>query len=277
MAPRMHELPTGAEIREDPMTVDTSELQEQLQRFTTRFIDRVTQATETLERSSSARVRDSALRKNLLYVSSALEIATGPVSEINLLDMFVFVRLCRAALDKHLVPALYGAQGADLVEAFARSDEELAEIATRGIDDARRAELASLVERWLAENPDQTRVEGVRLADFAGAAGAAAAGRILQVSGLLSSVKGATRAANEAMLLVERGLFLFHRLPFLWRLQARLAAREMLGDSVVQLVEGPRAPIARMKAGARRLARSAVAYAGVLGGVMLFIAWRRSA
>jgi len=258
------------------MTADTSALQEQLQRFTTRFIDRVTQATEALDRSPSAKVRDSALRKNLLYVSSALEIATGPVSEINLLDMFVFVRLCRAVLENHLVPALYGEHGAELVEAFVRSDDELAEIATRGLDGVRRAELASLVETWLAENPDQTRVEGVRLADFSGAAGAAATGRILQVSGLLSSVKTATRAANEAMLLVERGLFLFHRLPFLWRLQARLGAREMLEDSLVQLVEGPRAPVARMKTGARRIARHAATYAAVIGGVTLLVAWRRN-
>lgn len=260
------------------MTADTSDLQlqEQLQRFTTRFIDRVTQATETLERSSSPKVRDSALRKNLLYVSSALEIATGPVSEINLLDMFVFVRLCRTVLEKHLVPALYGAHGAALVQAFAHSDDELGEIVMRGLEVERRAELESLVATWLAENPDQTRVEGVRLADFAGAAGAAAAGRVLQVSGLLAGVKTATRAANEAMLLVERGLFLFHRLPFLWRLQARLGAREMLDDSLVYLVEGPRAPVARMRAGARRLARSAVTYAGVLGGATLLVAWLRN-
>ena len=258
-------------------SADTSELelQDQLQRFTTRFIERVPQATEPLERTSSPEVRDGALRRNLLYVSSALEIATGPVSEINLLDMVVFVRLCRTVLEKHLVPALYGAHGVELVEAFARADDELGEIAMRGLDVDRRAELESLVETWLAENPDQTRVEGVRLADFAGAAGAAAAGRILQVSGLLSSVKTATRAANEAMLLLERGLFLFHRLPFLWRLQARLGAREMLEDSVAHLVDGPRAPVTRMKAEARRLLRSAVTYAGVLGGATLLVAWLR--
>ena len=84
------------------------ELQEALQRFTTQFADRVTQATEALERSSPPGVRDEALRKNLLYVSSALEIATGPDPWVNLLDMIVFVRLCRAVLERHWIPEVYG-------------------------------------------------------------------------------------------------------------------------------------------------------------------------
>ena len=83
------------------------ELQEALQRFTTQFADRITQAMEALERSSPAGVRDEALRKNLLYVSSALEIATGPDPEVNLLDMIVFIHLSRAALEKHWIPVLY--------------------------------------------------------------------------------------------------------------------------------------------------------------------------
>jgi hypothetical protein len=79
------------------------ELQKELQRFATLFGDRITQATETLERVPRADVRDAALKKCLLYATSALEIATGSTSEINLLDMFVFIRLCRAAVDKHWV------------------------------------------------------------------------------------------------------------------------------------------------------------------------------
>ena len=111
--------------------MDEHELTQELQRFTTRFTDRIAQAVEVLEHSPSARVRDEALRKTLAYMSSAIEIATGPYAEINLLDMTVFIHLCRTVLDNHWIPTLYGEAGADLADAFAKADAEIAEIAER--------------------------------------------------------------------------------------------------------------------------------------------------
>lgn len=249
------------------------ELQQQLQRFTTRFLDRITQASETLERASRPAVRDEALRKNLLYVSSAMEIATGPISEVNLLDMLVFLRLSRTVLENHWIPEVYGGEGGDLASVFKRSEQELSTVAAQVLSNAQRDQLTRLVDAWLADNPDQIRVEGVRLADFSSAAGSAAAERAKQTKGLLAGMKTATRAANQALLLTERGLFLFHRLPFLWRLQARLGAREMLGDAVAQLSDGAQAPIANVTRKARQLASGAVIYAGFLGGAGMLLWW----
>ena len=56
------------------------------------------------------------------------------------------------------------------------------------------------------------------------------------------------------MLLTERGLFLLHRMPSVWRLQARLAARDMTADVATQLFEGPEAAVAKMARKARRIA-----------------------
>lgn len=128
------------------MTADPPEfeLQQELQRFTTQFSDRVTQATEILERSARPGVRDAALKKNLLYVSSAMEIATGPFAEINLLDMIVFVRLSRTVLENHFIPELYGDEGGDLSEVFSRSEHELSEVAARALSPAQREQLAGL-------------------------------------------------------------------------------------------------------------------------------------
>jgi hypothetical protein len=254
-------------------TLSELELQQHLQRFTTQFADRVTQATEALERSSPPGVRDEALRKNLLYVSSALEIATGPDPEINLLDMIVFVRLSRSALEHHWIPEVYRESGAELLEVFARSEEELRVVAEDALSPVQREQLAHLVETWLEENPAQIRVEGIRLADFSAAAGSAAAERAVEAKGLLSSVATASHAANQALLLSERGLFLFHRLPFLWRLQARLAARDMLADAVAQLFEGPRAPVARLRRQARDVARRASTVLAVLAGTGTVLWW----
>jgi hypothetical protein len=185
----------------------------------------------------------------------------------------VFVRLSRAALERHWIPEVYRESGAELLEVFEKSEQELRAVAEAALSPAQRAQLAHLVEAWLEENPAQIRVEGVRLADFSEAAGSAAAERAIEAKGLLSSVSTASRAANQALLLSERGLFLFHRLPFLWRLQARLAARDMLADAVAQLTEGPRAPVARLRRQARDLGRRASTYVAVLAGTGTLLWW----
>jgi hypothetical protein len=259
------------------MSLDTTlpplELQDALQRFTTQFSDRVTQAMEGLELSSQARVRDEALRKNLLYVSSALEIASGLDPEVNLLDMLVFVHLSRATIEKHWIPTVYREKGADLAEVFARSEQELQALAEQALTPAQHAQLMNVADTWLAENPQQIRVEGIRLADFARMAGSAAADRAMQTRGLLSSVSTASRAANQALLLTERGLFLLHRMPSVWRLQARLAARDMVADVATQLFEGGDAPVARIARQARWIALlCAVGLAALVAvGVLVFL------
>ncbi len=251
------------------MALSVQELQETLQRFTTQFADRITQAMDALERASPPGVRDEALRKNLLYVSSALEIATGPDPEVNLLDMIVFVRLCRTALERHWIPRFYREEGSELADVFARSEEELEDVAEQALTAPQRAELTSIVDAWLADNPGQVRVEGIRLADFATKASTAAEARAVQAKGLLSSVTTASRAANQAFLVTERALFLAHRLPFLWRLQARVAARDMLSDGVAQLTEGPDAPLARVRRRARHVAARGAPYLGVLAALIV--------
>ncbi len=248
-------------------TLSAEELQESLQRFTTQFADRITQAMDPLERASPSGVRDDALRKNLLYVSSALEIATGPDPEINLLDMIVFVHLCRTALERHWIPRFYRENGAELADVFARSEEELQGLAEQALTAPQRAELAGIVDAWLADNPDQVRVEGIRLADFATASGSKAKERGVKAKGLVSAVTTASRAANQALLITERALFLAHRLPFLWRLQARVAARDMLADGVAQLSDGPDALVARLGRRARHLAGRGAMFVGVLAAV----------
>ncbi|HVJ21712.1 MAG TPA: hypothetical protein VM686_40185, partial [Polyangiaceae bacterium] len=56
-------------------------------------------------------------------------------------------------------------------------------------------------------------------------------------SGLLGSVKAATQAADQALLLSDRAMFLATRMPFLVRLQARLGAQEIVADSLDRATE----------------------------------------
>jgi hypothetical protein len=218
------------------------ELQHELQRFATRFIERVTQCADALQRSSRAAIREEALRKNLLYASSAMEIATGPSAAVNLLDMFVFLHLSRNVLEHHWIPSLYGAAGGELDDAFETSEEELRQITIRALGDGGFAKLTDIVDTWIAENPGAIRVENMRLSDFAAAAGAATSARALEAKGLLSGMKVATEAANQAMVIAERGLFLLHRMPYVLRLHARLAVRESVDDALARIKTGDEVP-----------------------------------
>jgi hypothetical protein len=224
------------------MRVEEVELQQELQRFVSQFSARIVQATDDLQSCAHGGVRNEALKQSLVYIASAMEVATGPSPSVSLLDMVVLIRLSRTALEKHWIPTLYQGEGAALAEAFARSEEELTALVDRLLIDAQRAQLFGVIDSWLAENPALVRVESIRLSDFSQVAGGAAVERARRASGLLSSVKTATRTANQALLVAERGFYLVHRLPFLWRLQARVGAREVLDDAIARLarvLEGP--------------------------------------
>lgn len=212
-----------------------AELQQSLQRVAGQFIDSMTQALGELGRAAPSRESDAALRANALYASSALDIATGPLPEVNLLDMLVFVRLSREVFETHWMPELYGERGRAALDVFRTAEDDLWRIASRVLSPEQRATLEELIEDWRRDNPDQFRVEGVRLLDFAQRAGRVETDRAKAASGILSSVKSATQVADQALLIAERGMFLAHRMPFLLRIHARIVSRDIVSDAVAKL------------------------------------------
>ncbi len=232
-----------------------TQLQQHVQRQAAQFCERVAESMEPLEESTHRDVSDAAMKGALLYVSSAIDIATGPLPEVNLVDLLVFLRLCRDALERHWIPAVYGAQGRDVVAAFTKSEEDLWEVAATVISSSQKQDLESLIDDWRAENPGQFRVEGVRLDDFARRAGRVERERAERAKGLLSGVKSATQAADQALLLAERAMFLVNRMPFLVRFQARVAVREIVSDIVTRLLAVPGALRTRVAHGLTNLLR----------------------
>ena len=212
--------------------VPQAELQEDLQRFTGQFLDRIAQATyEPIGDGPADAVSNDAMRMGLVDASSALDIATEPLPEIGVLDMAVFLRLNRATLADHWVPQVLGERGRPLLRAFEQSEPAFWPIADKILSGDQKAKLIAGIDAWRRENPDQVRVEAVRFTDFSAQAGAVAVARTKEGSGVLAGVKAATQTADQAVLLAERGLFLANRMPFLLRMQARLGAREVLGDT----------------------------------------------
>jgi hypothetical protein len=188
--------------------------------------------------------------------------------------MIVFVHLSHAVLQNHLAPQLYGTEARGLIAVFETSEAELWTVAEQAFSSAHSSELRQLLDEWLAANPKQDRVEGVRLADFAQAEGTAASDRSLRAKGLLSSVKTASNAANQAFQLAERGMFLVHRLPFLWRMQARVLAREIVRDSLTRMTKGPDAPVAKLRQRGRQVAQVGLVSIGLLAATGVYVAAR---
>jgi hypothetical protein len=217
--------------------MDDVELQEEVQRYSTRFSAAAAQALEDLVRSPRRQLSDAALEQSLRYVASAFDIVSGPFPEQNLLDMIVFVRLCRQPVEQGSLPELQDAEAArKMAEVFAQSEREIWQLADQVLDGSAKMWLMGAIDRWRQDHPNLVRVEGVRLSDLSPPPSNRSGARH---RGLFPNLKSATESADKALLLANRMIFQAHRMPFLVRIQARLAAREILWDSVERLLLGP--------------------------------------
>jgi hypothetical protein len=215
--------------------VSQVELQQNVQRVATEFLDRVAQAGEQAQdRAPDAARRQAMSRHVLLYSASALDIATGPFPELNTLDMLVFAMLCRGSLEQHWIPHGLGDDGKRLLVAFAHLERDMWNIAPKILDQTGASELREVVANWKRANPDQFRVEFVRFQEFSEFAGTIETERTRSARGVLRKVQAATQVADQALLMGERAFFVAHRLPFLIRLQARLGVQETIDDSLAR-------------------------------------------
>lgn len=212
-----------------------TEIQQDVQRFTGDFMARVGDAADALLEQLGPTGREQLLRRTLVYDAAVLDIATGPVPPVNLLDMLVFVSLARTLFEQYWLPEVFGDSAGPLAAALRRSEDDLWQRGEKVLDESQRADLRELIATWLREHPGQVRVESVRLSDFSEQAGRAVRGR--KATGLLASVRSVTRTADEAVLLGERAVFLAQRAPFLLRLQTRLGAHEITSDGITRARE----------------------------------------
>ncbi len=215
--------------------VPAVELQQDVQRLVGQFTSRIGQAGVMVSQSVGPEKQLPVLNQVLLYDSSAIDIATGRLPEVNLVDLIVFLELCSNALERYWIPEVFGPPGEVFTEAFARTRRDAWRTAGKVMDASLQQQLRNLITQWEAENPGQVRVEGVRFTDFSARAGKVAEEQAQQTRGLLASVQGATAAADQALLLGERAMFLVQRMPFLLRLQARVGAQELFSDTLQEL------------------------------------------
>jgi hypothetical protein len=169
--------------------------------------------------------------------------------------MMVFVNLSRNAYERFWLPNLYKAQGRDMSVAFEKSEREIQAIADKVMRPPEKAKVMGLVERWKLENPNQVRVEWVRLGEFSKVAGQIAKARAEEARGLLSSISSGIQKADQALLMGDRAIFLAQRMPFLLRLHASLGVSEVLAAASAEL--DPESDLGAALSSSRALAMTA--------------------
>jgi len=202
-----------------------SELRLRLERFADRYTDGMAWELDRIATLTSDPVaRRAAMDHALAYPTAAIMIASGPEPAVSLLDMLVFITLVRTSLEDHWIPEVYGpVRGASLLAKATALEAEgyagaRAVLATEDLEAIREG-----ADRWRAENPSTQYVEGLRFGDLA----AHIEGEQVAGSGMLEDLRRASRAADAALDLAERLMYLLQRAPFLWDRHAALAVYDI--------------------------------------------------
>ncbi|MGP1346823.1 MAG: hypothetical protein ACTS3F_09195 [Phycisphaerales bacterium] len=208
-----------------------------------------TKAGETWDRvisdASDRRIATIAAHEKVSTVSAAWAIAGGRCDPSAVVEMVVLFSLLRHVYERPWVVELLGAEQAAALVAQQRGFERRAwETAELALTPVQRAELAALIEEWVAAHPDQTSVALVRFGDLTGVRRAAERrdsppGSLLSLFMLdpLNSLNPATRELEQTRQVAERLLYSADRWPILirWHLELlglRIAASNDFGTMV---------------------------------------------
>lgn len=206
--------------------VSQAELQDALLRFQGRLSAHITEAFARFATSDDAEVRLRALRDHLVYQATALDIATGPMPEANVLDMVTFVDLAVEACRSRWSSDVHGERGAGVESAFQAASADAWRVARLLLTPEEEGQLRKVIHDWQEENPEISRYAAVRLPGFSRITAEGASKAEAEASGLFSSVRQGVQAADMARLLGERVLFAIQRMPFFARLQVTVALGE---------------------------------------------------
>ena len=237
-------LPGGTATPGADGKVTQFELQQIVQRFTGTFADSLLAAgLPVVDAAEDPQIQRQMLERVSSYYSAALDVASGPLPEVSVLDMLVFLRLSRSVIERHWKPAL-GDSIDPLLQTFRASEQKAWEFSKTILSEKDLQTLSWLIDNWLELHPSTVNVEMVRFVQFAARAGDVSEEMSERAEGLMGSVRGATLLVNQGLLLGERAMFQANRVPTVIRLQTRLGAMEVVSDSlkngqsIAQAIEG---------------------------------------
>jgi ElaB/YqjD/DUF883 family membrane-anchored ribosome-binding protein len=227
-----------APLSDEAAETSRTRLEEQLRRYSDRFVTRVTLgANQVRDTSESSDARFRALQWKTVSLSTMVELAIGQDPVTNLLDMMVMTTLSRLVLEDYWLPVVFGeSEGAALVEDYRLLEEDIWRIADQVLTPDQQETLRSLIVEWHEENPDQILPWYVRLDEFSGQR--AADLQDLGRSGGLLGIRAARESIDEIQAFGERIIFYLQRAPLLtsFALEESIA-RILRGEEVTSLID----------------------------------------
>ena len=171
-------------------------------------------------------------------VAASLDIAVGPNPPVSLLDLLVLISLQAWSFEQHWIPAGIGDAGYPALERLKATEKEAWNTAKQVLTDDQLRTLRSLIDAWIAENPERTVIALVRFNEFSDERRVSSLALRGEASGLLHEVSEASAAVDEARLLGERLFWFAGRYPYVLGEQAELTAYRLIDQPEgLQLIE----------------------------------------
>ena len=171
-------------------------------------------------------------------VAASLDIAVGPNPSVSVLDLLVLSSLQAWSFEQHWIPAGIGEAGYPALERLKATEKDAWHTAKEVLTDEQLRTLRSLIDAWIAENPERTVIALVRFNEFSDERRVSSLALRGKASGLLREVSEASTAVDEARLLGERLFWFAGRYPYVLGEQAELTAYRLIDQPEgLQLVE----------------------------------------
>jgi len=220
-----------------PARVTPEQIQSEVEAFADRFVNAFTQACDA-ETREHPEARNALHSIKLATASGAYTIAAGPNPVVAAIDSMVQVTLLRHSISTFVVPRLLEGDGGQLLDVLERYEQQAWSMGERVLTDAQRTELRGLIDTWIAENPSQIYVAGVRFSDFARLRPSASRSGDSVFSWLridpFSSIKQTGGDIEEARLLAERIFYYAQRMPQLMTWRAEQLHYTIMGSREIE-------------------------------------------
>jgi hypothetical protein len=162
---------------------------------------------------------------------AAFDIAISARPDEALLDLLVLVSLERSAFERHWHPEVFQERGDVLLRELNQLEDMCWRKSARTLTPQQQQDLRTLIDSWVADNPEIHNVSSIRFSDFYHLQDETSSAR---ATGLLSEIDEASRAVDEAVLLGERALWYSSRLPILLGYQVEKTAYDLLSQADVR-------------------------------------------
>jgi hypothetical protein len=205
------------------------ELQLKVMRFADEYVGRTVESLRSFQiESTDTRDRLAAQTWKIEQATAVYTIASGPIPEINALDMVVLATLSRMVIEDHWVSELYGNRVDPLKESLRVLEARAWDDSREFLTPAQSTQLRELIDDWRLENPRVRAVAYFHFDDFAKSIGRPRKNEALPSSGSLFSLLGldplsnldpAVRELTQTRQLAERTIYYAQRAPSLIDMQ----------------------------------------------------------